>query len=388
MIFNYKLDELKSKLDLEISNLKKENKVKTICMFDLTGSTSLKNLYGHEFGTKKALQTIFLSKYIVLEFGGQIIKELGDGILCVFDDPVNACLAGLAIKESSLKLNFKIRGGITLGKVEILYFEGRADVYGLAVDRCARISSFALPSQILIDKPLLEIAKSHLIDYRNIEISDGMKRILKGIGETELFEVSTSELGLKKYIYIPFRIHEEGRVPLSDKVFFVREAQKEVIEMGLGLTTFSKWFSGQRPSEFRDYIQNLLLKGVNFTLLAIDPEWEETKNYFKNIGAPDYVDDIRRSLGYLKEEQERLLKLDLRGEFKIYLYQIIPNMHILCVDPDDEINGRALISPYLFNIPRSECPVFEFSNMSNNLLFQKYIKTLKSQLKCKSKIFE
>jgi len=58
---------------------------------------------------------------------------------------------------------------------------------------------------------------------------------------------------------------------------------------------------------------------------------------------------------------------------------------MLCVDPEDEINGRMLISPYLYDVNRSESPVFEFSSLSNRDLFKKYKKSLMSLRRNKSK---
>ena len=115
-------------------------------------------------------------------------------------------------------------------------------------------------------------------------------------------------------------------MPIADKVYFVQDARQEVIELGLGLTTFSKWFSGQRPSEWRDYIENLVAKAVNVTLLAIDPEWPVTKQYFLDRGEEGYIDEIRNALRLLDREKERLLKKGLQGNFEVSLYRSFPSV--------------------------------------------------------------
>jgi class 3 adenylate cyclase len=387
MQFSFDISDIKGKVDREIEKIRRENLLQAIAIFDLTGSTSLKTQRGHEFGTRKSLSAVLLSKLVVEHFDGINVKELGDGILCRFNNPVKACLAALSLKSHAPKLGIKVTGGITLGMVDLLSLnENSIDIYGTPVDKCARISSFCLPGQILIDRALLDSIKSQLLDFNNIEIGEGKKRILKDFGVTELFEISVSEIRLRDYMHTPFRVHEEGRLPLSDKAYFARGAQQHLVEMGTGLTTFSKWFSGERPAEFRDYIENLLRKGVNVSFLLLDKNWSGSKMYLADRGEPDYIDDISRSLKYLRDEQERLLKLYLPGAFQLYFYSSFPNMNILCVDPEDEINGRMLVSPYLYGLSRSECPVLEFSRLSNPQLFEKYWKSLSSLMKRKSEL--
>lgn len=58
MIFDYEFAELGTILQQAIKDIRTENRIQAVGMFDLTGSTSLKSLYGHEFGTKKALQAL------------------------------------------------------------------------------------------------------------------------------------------------------------------------------------------------------------------------------------------------------------------------------------------------------------------------------------------
>lgn len=268
-------------------------------------------------------------------------------------------------------------GGLTVGMVDLLTLQGQqVEVYGAAVDRCSRIASFALPGQILIDLPLLEVIRAQLRDRPQIVLGQGHRRILKGVGDTELFEVSTVEAGLRQYVHTPFRVHDGGRLPIADKVYFVRDARNCVIEMGTGATTFARFFSGHRPSEFRDHIENLLAKGVRFTLLVMDPDWEHTDTFLGCRREKSYLNDIRGSLALLKSERERLLLKGVPGEFDIRLYRAFPEMHLLAVDPEDEMTGRMLASPYCYGLPRAESPVFEFSRLSNLTLFMKYWKGL------------
>lgn len=385
MIFSHNPKQHERQIKTELSSLRLESSVQTIAFVDLTGSTALKLQEGHRRAIKKILNAIVLAKAIVSEYNGSTVKELGDGILCRFDDPVKACLASLAIKAAGVKIAAQFTTAITLGMADLVIVNGNAvDVLGAAVDRCARISSFALPNQILVDRPLLEAVRTYLLEYANIIISDGRKRLLKGVGEAELFEISTADTKLHKYIRTSFRIHEEGRLPVADKIYFVRDAQSKVIELGTGLTAISKWFSGQRPAEFRDYIENLLARGVQVLFLLMDPKWRGAKQYLEDRGELEYIEDIKRSLRQLNQERERLLKLGLPGTLRIQLFRSFPSMHILCVDPADPVHGRMLASPYLYNLARSESPILELSRLSNPVLFSKYLSAVESLARDKS----
>ncbi len=379
--------EIVSQIGEEISNSTRTRTLQTIAFFDLVGSTGAKLKYGHERGLEDSSKATLLFKKVVEHHDGYVVKELGDGVLTRFDDPIDAALASLDILTLAPDLGISVKGGITLGLVDLIELDtGGIDVIGTTVDRCARIESFCLASQILVDRPYLDAVQSFLASYSNIEISSHKVRHLKGIGDTELIEICSSDVGLKKYLYTDFRVHEEGRIPLQDKVNFVKDATQEVIEIGTGLRTFSQFFSGQRPAEFQKYIENLVVKGVDVTLLALDPDWNGTDFYLDTRDEQEYKNDIVRSLADLKNEQRRLLKLGVRGRFEIRVYQTIPFAHILCVDPKDEVFGRMFVSNYLPGLTRSEAPVLELSALSNPELFQKYKKVIIEVINKKSKV--
>lgn len=127
---------------------------------------------------------------------------------------------------------------------------------------------------------------------------------------------------------------------------------------------------------------------MRVTLLSLDPKWEGAKEYFKDRNEPKYLADISQSIEHLKAEQERLLKLGLPGEFQIYLYRSFPSMHLLCVDPEDQVNGRMLASPYAYGLTRSESPVLELSRLSNSEMFTKYWNSIKKLLRYKSELYD
>lgn len=383
------IKKLREDIDAKIKNImdSKVSKNLIIVFIDLTGSTKIKLVHGQEYGIEKSLEVIFLSDQIVKENNGTVIKELGDGVLCTFYNPVDACKAALQIKELAYQFDFKITAGITCGFVELINLtESKLDIFGSPVDRCARITSCANPMQILIDQSFLGIAESKLIDD-GISISRGNTANLKGLRDTELFEISAGGLTVNKGYCYHFKIHEEGRISPSEKTIIMAQAKQRIVKIGLAMRTLTKSFTGERPGKFREHIETLLKKKVDFEFYLIDPNWEGTKLYFSDRNEVEYVDDIQKSIDALKREKINFNKKGLEGKFDIYTYQNLPSMNMMCIDPD-EVDSRMVVTPYLCGLRRSECPVFEFTKQSHRKWFETYWKGFDILIRERSKPVE
>lgn len=185
-MLRYSLMQLLRDAKAEASKIKGKRVSKTIAMFDLSGSTPLKLNFGHTLGTRAALQQNIVCRKIAEHYKGSVVKELGDGILIVFDDAVKACNAALDVEKVTWKIkNCSTKAGLTSGYVEEVKIGNIPDILGSTVDRCARIQSMALPGQILLDKALLVSIDSFLRDNPDISISEPNIVDLKGIGQTE-----------------------------------------------------------------------------------------------------------------------------------------------------------------------------------------------------------
>lgn len=109
------------------------------------------------------------------KYRGQIIKELGDGILAVFETVGEALTASLEIQNLCKNHGeFELRIGIHSG--EVIFDHG--DVFGDAVNLASRIQSVGVPSSILISEkvfqsipPDLDFSTSKLgrINLKNVD---------------------------------------------------------------------------------------------------------------------------------------------------------------------------------------------------------------------------
>jgi class 3 adenylate cyclase len=90
-----------------------------------------------------------IQKPIIEEFGGQWIKELGDGVMASFPTVSNAVYAAIKIQQACLTSNeFLLRIGIHQG--EVVFENG--DVFGDAVNIASRLQVLAPPAGIFVSE--------------------------------------------------------------------------------------------------------------------------------------------------------------------------------------------------------------------------------------------
>jgi len=100
-----------------------------------------------------------IQKPIIEAFGGQWIKELGDGVMASFPTVSNAVYAALKIHEACAAANqFLLRIGIHQG--EVVFENG--DIFGDAVNIASRLQSLAPPAGIFVSASV-----HHNISNRN-----------------------------------------------------------------------------------------------------------------------------------------------------------------------------------------------------------------------------
>ncbi|MEO5876658.1 MAG: adenylate/guanylate cyclase domain-containing protein [Streptosporangiaceae bacterium] len=112
---------------------------------------------------------------ICTEFGGRIVKTLGDEVLFSADSPVAAAEIALRITErSGLDDSFpRIRAGLAYGPV----VQSLGDVFGTPVNLAARLTAQANPGSVLIDARL----EAELAD--RFETAVLKPRTLQGLGK-------------------------------------------------------------------------------------------------------------------------------------------------------------------------------------------------------------
>jgi class 3 adenylate cyclase len=108
----------------------------------------------------------------VRDFRGQVVKQLGDGMLATFDGPARAVRCAAAIRDAMRRHGIAVRAGLHTGEVELR----DGDVAGLAVHIASRISALAGPGEILASRTVVDLTSGSGITY-----DDRGNQELKGV---------------------------------------------------------------------------------------------------------------------------------------------------------------------------------------------------------------
>ena len=224
-------------------------------------------------------------------------------------------------------------------------------------------------------------------DRRLKNVADGLRKILereldmewKENGfvkkETPGFQPDTVPIPLTEKGQIGFNIHQSGRVSILEKVSFILGACKEVIEFGVTLNKFTSNIYSGNKAEYRDHIEALLKKGVDFKCYLIK-EGNNAGLYFEDRAKQlkeeaDYSRRIKNNIERLSCVHSELNAHGYPGRFEIFSYDHIPNNYFLVVDAGIP-SGKMMVSHYLYGIRRSDCPVMEFTRKDTPILFMRY----------------
>lgn len=160
---------------------------KTIMFVDMVGSTQMK----YEKNWRESYRLTRLHnetvRDVVEENNGKVINEIGDGLLCIFNDPEIATLSSIEIMKSLEEKKIETKIAIHMGRIYELESNHKGndvktfDIFGSAVDVAARILSLCENGEILLSSFVnYELRGRNRFD--NIELV-GKEVFLKGIDD-------------------------------------------------------------------------------------------------------------------------------------------------------------------------------------------------------------
>jgi len=165
-------------------------KTMVILFADLKGSVDFFQEKGTIVAQKWILNLYRLLASIISRHHGEHLKNIGDAILAVFDDPHEAARASLEMQADLRKHNSKadnmgqyyLRIGMNMGTVIL---ENR-DVFGNAVNIASRVQAVAPPEHIYITQRLYDEVK----DDKEMQFRFISHEQLKGVKEkTPIYEI-------------------------------------------------------------------------------------------------------------------------------------------------------------------------------------------------------
>jgi len=325
----------------------------------------LKLKIGHDETVKKTFLHNQICRQIVKRFKGQAVKDLGDGLLARFEDPLNACLCAINIQVATNKNKVLSKAALTLGIVEEAKINSSLDVFGTTVDLCSRIEKCAFPNQVLIDRATYDVVKSLLKDYADILVSESMQIVLKGYGKAELHELSSKEFPLINSLNNPFYVNVDDGFSYDEKMKFIKNAKNEVVEIRIDTNDL-----GQNLDEYTNHIKQLLGQGVSFKLVIIIPRLDTM-----GLDILKTEQEILNEMKTIKKLSDEFARTQTPGKFEILLCQEIPLYHAVCIDRFGE-DGMMIVSNYLNGVKKETCPVLHISKFPNPTTFNTYLKSI------------
>lgn len=243
-----------------------------------------------EAGTLRRLK-VYRKEFIellVVEYGGRVVKLMGDGILCEFPSVVDAvqCAVeiqtGMAQRETDTAKNQKIRFRIGINLGDVVHEEG--DLYGDGVNIAARLEQLADPGGIAVSGA----AHDHL-------------RGKLGCGFEDLGDQRVKNIERPVRVY---RVLLDGQAPVQvrnrvpRKIRPVLAAALALLLLGAGTGTWW-WHQSQAPPSSAPKLNAPLLPAepsvavLPFANMSGDPGQE----YFSNGITEDLITNLAKVSG-------------------------------------------------------------------------------------------
>jgi serine/threonine protein kinase/class 3 adenylate cyclase len=150
---------LKARAEID-DQLRKHKNTVTVLFTDVAGSTSFFERNGDTAGLAMLHRHDELSSGVVQQYGGKVIKTIGDSTMAEFPDATSAVRAGVEIERQFLSLNSTLperqRVGVRIGIHSGVGFRKGNDLFGDVVNVAARIVKRTAPAQILISRAVYE----------------------------------------------------------------------------------------------------------------------------------------------------------------------------------------------------------------------------------------
>ncbi len=154
----------------------------TVLITDIVGSTEHAAALGDRRWRGLLDSHDAVTRTVIDQYRGRLIKLTGDGVLATFDGPGRAIRCAAAVRAAMEPLGITIRGGLHTGEVELR----DEDIGGISVHVAARVLHHAAPGELLASA-----AVPLLVAGSGIEFEDRGDHELKGVpGSWRLFAVT------------------------------------------------------------------------------------------------------------------------------------------------------------------------------------------------------
>jgi class 3 adenylate cyclase len=156
--------------------------LQTVLFTDIVGSTQRAGQLGDRRWRQVLTVHDELTRRVVEEFHGQLVKTTGDGILATFDGPGRAIYCAAALRDELRGIGLQIRAGLHTGEVELR----DDDIGGIGVHIAAGSPPQPHPGRSSPPETVRD-----LVVGSDIAAEDRGTHVLKGIdGTWQLFAIT------------------------------------------------------------------------------------------------------------------------------------------------------------------------------------------------------
>ena len=158
-----------------------ERRIVAILISDIVGSTEWAARLGDYSWRRLLDRHDAATRQQIGRFGGQEIRNCGDGFLVIFNSATHAIRCAAAICEAVAPLGLCVRSGIHTGEVHL----NGNEITGIAAHIAARIAAIALPSEVVVSSTVRDLAAASPLNF-----VDRGAYLLRGVPEeTHLYSM-------------------------------------------------------------------------------------------------------------------------------------------------------------------------------------------------------
>jgi class 3 adenylate cyclase len=154
----------------------------TVLLTDIVGSTTRAQELGDSEWVAMLRLHDDLTRGVVEDYGGRVVKNTGDGVLATFDGPGRGLLSASVLSPTLARAGLPIRAGLHTGEIE----QRGDDISGIGVHIAARVMAAAEAGEILVSRTVRD-----LVVGSEFRFEDRGAHALKGVeGDWQLFALA------------------------------------------------------------------------------------------------------------------------------------------------------------------------------------------------------
>lgn len=136
-----------------------------VCFLDITGYTSLTEEQGDMAAAELATRLATFVRRCALEYGGQPVKWLGDGVMFYFPAPGPGVLAALDMVDG-VEAHALPPAHVGIHAGPVVFQDG--DYFGRTVNIAARIAEYARPGEVLVSQEVVEASEEMAVTFTEV----------------------------------------------------------------------------------------------------------------------------------------------------------------------------------------------------------------------------